>query len=139
MTETESQEPAAPSDPGPVEPAKGRQSFSKLRRELSDDELTSPAVQRMLLDDVDRLEREASELRAMRDKYHDADKRCAVLDEQRRGANSAEIQYGMCLTLGSVALGFAPTLWPHQPAGWVSVLFGIALVGGGVVSKVVKK
>ena len=45
---------------------KGRQALSKVRRELSEEESSSPAVQRMLLDDLERLETEASELRESR-------------------------------------------------------------------------
>ena len=58
---------------------KGRQALSKVRRELSEEEMSSPAVQRMLLDELERLEMEASELREFKDKFHTTDKDAAVL------------------------------------------------------------
>ncbi len=57
----------------------GRKSFSKLRRELSDDELSSPAVQRMLIDEIERLDADRVELISFRGKFHDSDKKVAVL------------------------------------------------------------
>ena len=60
MTEDNHQE-LAPEDTGegtPLSHSKGRRAFSKLRRELTDEELSSPAVQRLLLDDIERLEKE---------------------------------------------------------------------------------
>ena len=40
----------------------GRKAFSGAHRELNDTELSSPAVQKLLLDEIDRLERENNEL-----------------------------------------------------------------------------
>lgn len=48
MAETErpDQEPVPPKEPAAAPAEKGRGSFAKLRRELSDEELSSPAIQR---------------------------------------------------------------------------------------------
>ena len=62
LTKKPDQKPVAkPGVPLPSVP-KGRQSLSKVRRELSDEELTSPAVQKMLIEEVERLELECAEL-----------------------------------------------------------------------------
>ena len=59
------QEPAGGGVRPVISAEKGRRSFAKLRRELSDDELSSPAVQRLLIDDIERLEREVAELKEL--------------------------------------------------------------------------
>jgi len=133
------QEPAEASQPAEQVPSKGRQSFARLRRELSDEELLSPAVQRLLLDEIDRLERESSELKVFRDRYYDANRKCAVLEEKNKVSKAQEIMYGVCLTMGAASMGFAPSLWSHQPDGYISLAFGIVLIGGGVASRMVRK
>lgn len=65
---------------------KGRQALSNVRRELSEEELSSPAVQRMLLDELDRLETEAGELKEFKDRFYSADKDAAVLGERLRAS-----------------------------------------------------
>jgi hypothetical protein len=55
----------APEDTGetsaPSSPKKGRQAFKTVTRELSEEDLANPAVQKLLLDDLDRLETENEE------------------------------------------------------------------------------
>jgi len=63
----------------PLSHSKGRRAFSKLRRELTDEELSSPAVQRLLIDDIERLEKENGKLSDYQDSYYTADKKAAVL------------------------------------------------------------
>jgi hypothetical protein len=133
------QEPivAAPESPPPA--SKGRQSFSKLRRALSDEELASRAVQRMLVDEIERLETVVGDLGEFRKKYHEADRKCAVLEEKNNIAKDHEILYSVCLTLGAAAIGFARTFWGQQPAGYIFITLGLLLIVGGVASKVAKK
>lgn len=66
LPDTEPQE-TAEGGPQPVlKGTSGRKSFAKLRRELSDEELSSPAVQRMLIDEIERLDAERTELASFR-------------------------------------------------------------------------
>jgi len=122
-----------------VPSGKGRRAFSRLRRELSDEELASPAVQRMLIDDIERLEKENDEAIQYRDRYHQADKKAAILEEKLKASVAQEVIFGVCLTVGSAALGYAPSVWSAQPSGWISIAFGLVLIVGGIASKVVKR
>jgi hypothetical protein len=133
------QEPVAIAPESPPPSSKGRQSFNKLRRELSDEELASPAVQRLLMDEIDRLEGETGDLKEFRNKYHEADRKCAVLAEKNNITKAHEILYGVCLTMGAACLGFARTFWGQQPVGIIFIAVGLVLIGGGVASKVFKK
>ena len=110
---------------------KGRQALSNVRRELSEEELSSPAVQRMLLDELDRLETEAGELKEFKDRFYSADKDAAVLGERLR----ASVARDSGLAIGAAMLGLAPSLWPFQPIGWIVVALGVALVVFALLAK----
>lgn len=133
----------APEDEGngiPIPHTKGRKAFSKLRRELSDEELMSPAVQRLLIDDIERLEKENGKLSLFQDSFHEADKKSEVLNEKLKTHIAVEITFGVCLSIGAALIGLAPSLWdPAKPYGWASIALGVVLIIGGIASKVVKR
>ncbi|WP_429124130.1 hypothetical protein [Aeromonas allosaccharophila] len=117
----------------------GRKSFSKLRRELSDDELSSPAVQRMLIDEIERLDADRVELISFRGKFHDSDKKVAVLDEKFKAKISIEIIHIGCITVGAAMLGYAPTIWAtQQSTAIMGIVFGLVLIIAALVAKAVK-
>jgi hypothetical protein len=116
----------------------GRKSFAKLRRELSDEELSSPAVQRMLIDEIERLDTERNDLASFRSKFHDSDKRAAILEERFKGKISIEIIHVACITVGAAALGYAPSIWQNQPTAWMAAIFGVVLIIAGLAAKAVK-
>jgi alpha-galactosidase len=118
---------------------KGRQALRKLTREISDDDLTNPAVYRLLLDDVDRLETENVELKQIRGDFYGADKRVAVLEEKQKSHTAFEIISGGCLTVGAAILGYAPVLWASQPSGVMAILLGSILITAGILAKAVKR
>ena len=141
MKENEQPE-AEPEDTGEVMPVsygKGRRAFTNVRRELSDKEMSLPAVQRMLIDDIERLEKEKFELAEYQSKFHGADKRSAILEEKIKSSMSREIGFSVPLTVGAAALGYAPSAWASQPNGWISIAFGVVLIVGGIASKVVRR
>lgn len=132
-------------EPHPSEPVtttsvpKGRQSLARVRRELSEEELSSPAVQRLLVEEIERLERQAVELTEYRERFHLADKRASILEERAKRSLSGEIIFGVCLCVGAAVLGYAPTLWSSQPSGWMAVALGAFLVIGGIISRAVQR
>jgi hypothetical protein len=134
-------EPEEPTDVLPsdtVKPKSGRRSFSKLPRELSEKELASPAVQKMLVDEIERLETECDDLSSYRPKFHDADKRAAILEEKFKGKISIDILQTGCLTVGAAALGYAPSITTGQPSAPMVAIFGVVLVIVGLAAKAVK-
>lgn len=116
-------------------PAKGRQSFASVRRDLSESELGSAGVPKMLLDDIDRLEREVSELRTFRDRYYEKSEDCAVLKEKRIKSLAMEVIHVTCLSSGSIAIAYAPNIWSQQPIAGICLGVGLILVGGALVAK----
>lgn len=140
-----SEEPSelAPEDTGtePIELSKrkGRQAFRKVTRELSDEDLANPAVQRLLLDELDRLEVANEDLSSVRDQFHRADKRAAVLEEKLKVNVGFEILSGGCLAIGAAAMGLSRALWSTQPTGLIVLLLGAVLIAVGIFAKVVKR
>ena len=118
---------------------KGRKAFAKIRREITDDELQTPAVQRMLMDEIDRLERENLELIVFRDKFHSANRKVAILEEQAKKSRADEIIFTACIALGVGAISYAASVWSEQPTGLVSMIFGGLLVLLGIASRVVQR
>ena len=73
---------------------KGRQAFRKLRRELSEEELSNPGTLRMILDQHDELLQENDELRRIRERFHVCEKEAAVLRERLNKSNAQDIVLG---------------------------------------------
>lgn len=137
----EDQEPPSVFSQPVPEPAKGRSSrkaLSTLRRELSNKELLSPAVLKLLLDEIERLESEHGELSGFRTRFHDADKRAAILEQKNSINIGQEIISTACITVGGALLGYAPSVWANQPTGVLSLISGAILVVLGIVAKVVR-
>jgi hypothetical protein len=133
------QEPEAPGALDVSLVPKGRQALSRVRRELSEEEFASPAAQRLLIDDMERLERERNELLEFREKYFVTHEKLAVLQERAKRSLAGEIVFGACLALAGALMGFAPTVWNQPPSGWVALLVGGVLLVIGIVARVVQK
>ena len=138
QVDIEPEEPTGEKTSETVKPKSGRRSFSKLPRELSEKELASPAVQKMLVDEIERLENDCDELSSYRPRFYDADKRAAILEEKFKGKISVEILHIGCITVGAAALGYAPSIPTGQPSAWMVAIFGVVLVVAGLAAKAVK-
>jgi hypothetical protein len=112
--------------------------YSKLRRELADEDLTNPAVQKLVISEIDRLEIRVSYLELIEINFHKTDKEKAVLEEKLKTRSSLEVLYGFCLSIGSGLLGLA-SLFKIEEKGWIFLVSGGILIIGGILSKLVKK
>lgn len=106
--------------------------YSKLRRELSEEDLSNGAVQKLLLNEIDKLEMRICELEIIEKKFYEVDKLKAVQDEKLITHNSIEILYSSCLAIGSAILGLSSMLGEKA---WVFLIVGGVLIIGGLVSK----
>lgn len=111
--------------------------YSRLRRELSEEDLTNPAVQKLIISDIDKLEGRISDLEDFQVKFYETDKDKAVLKEKLKGHNSHEILYSFCLSAGSGLLGIS-SLFQLNDKGWIFLVVGGLLIVGGILSKFVK-
>ena len=111
--------------------------YSKLKRELSEEDLKSPAVQRLLLAEIDKLEFKVSDYGVLRNNFHKIDKECSVLKEKAKSSKSSEILYGFSLTIGSIIIGLSSLVW-DDGYGWINLTIGGLLIIGGLISKFIK-
>lgn len=121
------------------ESPKIHRAFSRLKRELSDEDLASPGVQKMLLDYVERADEENAALKKFRDKFHESDKRNGILEEKLKINAAAEALSMGSLAVGAAALGFAPSLWSTSVGGPIALTFGSVLVMVGILAKVIRR
>lgn len=117
----------------------GRRSLARVRREMNDDELAQPAVQKMMMDELERLDQERADLLLYRDRFAEADKRCAILAEKLKPKVAADVFFGGCNTIGAIMVGLAPSAWSVGILGYASLGLGVALVGVGIAAKVILK
>ena len=89
----------------------------------------------MLLDDIERVERENRELADFKDRYYKSDRNNAVLDEKLKSKISHEIMSDSCLTLGAALIGVSVTM-NFREFSWITGVIGGLFVLGGIISKV---
>lgn len=119
-----------------VSRSKALQAFRRIPRELTEEELANPAVQKLLVGNLDRLETEKEEYRVYMERFHEADKKVAVLEQKSRTALALDIIFGGCLTVGGSVIGLSHGLWSHQPFGWIVLVSGVVMLLIGIAAKV---
>lgn len=111
--------------------------YAKVQRLLSEEDMTSPAVQKLLLSENDRMSRELKKLYVLEEKYHARDKDAAILEEKLKKMKGADILYTLCTSGGAALVGFSKAFWDNN--GWVLLVMGFVFVICGVVFKFAKK
>ena len=135
-----SEEPKAPPSDSAV-PSSGRgAAFRDVRRQLTDEELKSPGVQKILLDMLQEADDERENLTSYVSGFHNADKNAAVLQERLKTHTAIEVFFGVGVGLGGAIIGLAPFLWGAKPEyGVITGIIGLGLMIGATVGRVVKK
>ena len=141
---SDEQQPAnelAPEETGAVpistQDPKSRKTFAKIKIELSDEELASPGVQKMIVDELERSQGSLLIMEGYRDRYYRADKDLAVEREKNKRHLALEIISGGCLAVGAAAFGYAPSLTSLPMAGYFAVALGLLLTAIGVTAKAI--
>jgi hypothetical protein len=111
--------------------------YSKLGRELTDEDLRNPAVQKLLLNEIDKLEIIQAKYEDLQNNFHIVDKEKSILEEKLKVNASNEIIYSFCLAAGSAILSLA-TLSQLQGLWWIFVVVGSILIIGGILSKFIR-
>jgi hypothetical protein len=131
-----SKESVAP-PPASDNPASGRRAaFRDVRRQLTDDELKSSGVQKLLLDMLLEADDEREGLRSYISAFHTADKTAAVLGMQVKAQEALDIFFGVGVGLGGTVIGLVPFFWGVNPEyGIVTGIVGIGLAIGATVGR----
>lgn len=130
-TEPSEEKPSESDSTGAIKEL-GKGAFAKIQREIDEKDLNHPVVGKLLLNERDRLFGEKAILEDYRDKYYEADKRAAVLEEKGKSENKFKILYSFTLAIGGILIGAAfsiPNNLPLQIAlgllGAVSIIASI--------------
>lgn len=126
-------------DDGSVEPSvekSPKRPFSKLAVELSDQDLESKGVQKLLLAEISRLESIVSKLEGFRDKYYLIDKDKAVLTREKDSRVFLEVLYSAGLTIGAALIGLTPSISSVSFSPILVSVFGAILIIISVIARV---
>ncbi len=106
--------------------------LSRVNRVLTEEDLKSAGVRKMLLGQLDEYEQCKCDLVNVRSSYHGKDKECAVLTERIKALTSFDWLYSALLTFGSILIGF----YASQPdKGLVLLIIGIVSVIASFIIK----
>lgn len=116
-----------------------RSYLNPARRNLSENELQSPAAIRLLISETDRLEDRCATLEVIVDAYHNLRVEKAEIETKLRASKWYEILSGLCLATGSAGIGISFRLLPLDlPSGTGILTVSALLVVLGIASKVWK-
>lgn len=115
-----------------------RQSFGHVRRELNEDELSSPGVQKMMLDELDRMDGSERELRKISKELSEAKSSLAVAEEKLKTHHAFDILSTGAVAAGTLIFGvaFSPTI--DKEIFWITITISVILVGVGIIAKVIR-
>lgn len=127
--------PESPSAPAFPESPKTRKALSKARRELTEEELQSPAGVRFLIDSVDRLESEVAELSEFRKQYYRQKEKAAVLETEKNARMVFGWLESVCIAVGAALIGLTPYL--YRPGDEIIATLVGLLAAGLIIASVV--
>jgi hypothetical protein len=117
---------------------KTRKALARVPRELSQEDLATPGVQKMLIEELERAEEDVSELKAFRDKFHVADKDLAVTKQKVKGWTAMEMISTACIAVGAAAFAYAPEAAKTPSGGWIAAGSGAVLMVIGIIAKAIR-
>ncbi|HEX4424172.1 MAG TPA: hypothetical protein VH079_02150 [Terriglobales bacterium] len=117
-----------------------RQAFRGIGRQLTETDLASPGVQKMLLEELRLVDDKCEELESFCRLFHEVDKKAAVLEEKLKKQNAFENLYTVSFGLGCAIIGLAPFYWSDKSnAGQMTLGVGLILAIGAFVAKAAKR
>lgn len=111
--------------------------YAKVQRLLSEDDMSSPAVQKLLLNENDRMSREIERLNSVEEKFHIRDKEAAILEEKLKKSTGDDVLYTLCEAGGSALVGVSTGFWNDK--GWIFLILGCVFIVGGIFFKIVRR
>jgi VIT1/CCC1 family predicted Fe2+/Mn2+ transporter len=119
----------------------GRTAFRDLKRQLTEEDLKNPGLQKVILDELICAEEERDDLRVELKQselnFHVADKQVGILREKLTSNRVNEVMSGVGLAVGGAVMGLAPFFWEKGIAyGVITVVVGLALIVGAAVGRI---
>jgi hypothetical protein len=138
-------QPEPPSSPTPV--SGSRQAFDDVLRPLTEEDLKSPGTQKLILYMLQQANSKNDSLDGYVERFHEADKRAAVLQEQfnaeRKVSKVIEIIVLCGTTIGGLLFGtgiyFIGKTPPDYTSAIVAFVLGLLLIAGSITAKVAQR
>ncbi len=127
--------PPIPNSESAVSATRKAKSYATLKRKLSEKELMNIGSVNLMIDEIERMEFELSELRQLRPQYHDKDKQHAILFEKLAAYKLSELSYNISISLGGLLVGSAKVLWDVDYFGIAALIGGFSLWVAGTAMK----
>jgi septal ring factor EnvC (AmiA/AmiB activator) len=138
--------PAGPPVTVDVAHTKTRVSLSKIPPQLSEKEFASRGAQKLLREEIDRLddevskleeklEAQASKLKESENRYHVADKKVAELETEAKASKEAHTLRELCLIMGAVQIGLATAAWLAWPGQAFLIGIGLLIIAVGMLTR----
>ena len=109
-----------------------KNAFKNLQRDLSQDDLNSSGTQKMLLAELERLERINGELEEFKNDYYQADKEREVLKEKLKRDTATDILYSASLTMSSAV--FSISFCVTESTQYILAIMSGVLFIGSIIS-----
>ncbi len=116
--------------------------FSKLNRELQDEDLNNRGTQRLILNELDKYEVCKDQLEKYRERFYTVDKDNAVLRAQLNSSTAFEITNSTMITIGSILIGLTPSVLKDGVTyylTWIVLSIGVLALIGGLIAKFVNR
>ncbi len=128
-----------PEDGETTSPISSNKPFKKINHDLSEKDLASTGVRKLLLNEIVKLEYNVTNLLEFREKYHEADKEKIRLEEKQKHYFSHEALYSLCITVGALLIGLTPSIQGENNNSNITLGVGGVLIIGALITKVLKK
>ena len=127
MASGNNQQGSVPDSIQSAQPAYKRRVFSEIHRVIDPVDLKNPGVQKLLLEMLEQAESEREECRAYVDRFHQADKRSAILEEKQRTFWAIEAFFAIGVSIGSILLANG------------NIILGLCLIILSILARIIKR
>jgi hypothetical protein len=131
--------PASVAAPAPaVASTAKRQIFENLTHELNDEDVTSRAAVKLIINRMITAETDRDYFKQFERLYCAAHEKAAVLAEKLRVNKMVEVQFGAGLALAGAAAGFVPVLWDkdHMLPGIICIAYAVVQLVTSVLVRI---
>jgi hypothetical protein len=136
-----------PASPASTPVTGRRQAFDDVLTPLTPQELSSPGTQKIILYMLQQAQSENDQLEGYRERFNDADKRAAILEEQLKAERKTSVTVEIII-IGGTTLGgavFAAGFYflgktpPEPGAADLSFIVGLLMIAGAIAARVAKR
>ena len=123
-----------------LSPTFGRRNALKdIRRQLTEDELANPGVQKLLIEMLEEADDVRQSLLEFENRFYESDKKAAILSEQLKNNTRIEVFFGVGIGLGCSIIGLTPFFMEiNHVHGYITLALGVCITIGSVVGRVKK-